>query len=610
MKKLIKQILTLTTVGATLGFSAPLKAEQYAVMVAIEDYSRIEGASNLPGCAVDLKDLKKMLETDFQFPSANIISLLDASATKANVMKALDEIVAKAQPGDTVVFYYSGHGAQVPDLNDGDETIDGKDEVFITYDFDKMSPDTWLLDDDLRASLSRLKTKRALVLIDACHSGTGTRSAIINKQAKFGFENMLGEGAVDTDLLETSAKSGGPPSNHVLFAGCAANELSALGVYDGVPRSLFTTALINVMPRMTTAPLAEVNAAIHAEMTRLHPVAAARQNPQLETTLAVNLSVLLGPGAPTSEVAEPNNEPPVQNPGSGLPSSFKVAVTTNKRDYVPGEEMVASVISEKGGYLRLYYINKNGEANLIFPNHYQRDNKIAAGQRVEVGDASASFAFVTEAPGGTELLLAAVSPEQFTDHDALDFSKEKPFEEIGKVKSIRALVDRGTKVINVVERPGSGGTSLPTPVQIGRAGCIYEIHEDSGLKTADMILKQIRVEGRVGFAERYLPFKFDSTELASEMAKQQMAEIAKALNSPELKDARFKVEGHTCNIGEEGYNLDLSKRRAAAIQSTLVSSGVGGSRLVTAGLGETQPKVPNDSEPNRAQNRRVEISKL
>lgn len=610
MTKLIKLFLSLTAVGATLACSAQLKAEQYAVMVAIEDYSRIEGASNLPGCAVDLKDLKKLLETSFQFPSSNITSLINASATKANVMKALDQIVAKAKPGDTVVFYYSGHGAQVPDMNDDDEKIDGKDEAFITYDFDKMSPDTWLLDDDLRASLSRLKTKRALVLIDACHSGTGTRSAIINKRAEFGFANMLGSGAVDTESIETYAKSGGGPSNHVLFSGCAANELSAIGVYDGVPRSLFTTALINVMPRMTTAPLTEVNAAIHAEMERLHPVAAARQNPQLETSLTVNLSVLLGPGTPTQEVGQPNNEPPVQNPGSGLPSAFKVAVTTNKRDYSAGEEMVASVISEKGGYLRLYYVNKNGEANLIFPNHYQRDNKITEGQRVDVGDASAPFAFVTEAPGGTELLLAAVSPEQFTDHDALNLSKEKPFEEIGKVKSLRALVDRGVKEISVVERPGDGGPSVPRPVQIGRAGCLYEIHEDSGLKTADMILKQIRVEGRVAFAERYLPFKFDSTELASAMAKQQMAEIAKALNSPELKDSRFKIEGHTCNIGGEAYNLDLSKRRATAIQSKLVSSGVGSSRLVTDGLGELQPKVPNDSEANRAQNRRVEISKL
>ena len=71
------------------------------------------------------------------------------------------------------------------------------------------------------------------------------------------------------------------------------------------------------------------------------------------------------------------------------------------------------------------------------------------------------------------MLLAAVSPTQFSDHDALRFSKDKPIMDIGKVKSVRKLVDRGTKEIVVESRPQGGGTVRPA--QIGRAVSIYDI---------------------------------------------------------------------------------------------------------------------------------------
>lgn len=129
-------------------------------------------------------------------------------------------------------------------------------------------------------------------------------------------------------------------------------------------------------------------------------------------------------------------------------------------------------------------------------------------------------------------------------------------------------------------------------------------------KSADEIVKQIRVEGRVAFEEKSLPFKFDSTELASESAYRQLVEIAKALQSRELKGARFLIEGHTCDLGSEEYNLGLSKRRAAAVRTLLKRAGVDSDRLETGGRGEAAPAVPNSSESNRAKNRRVEIKKI
>ena len=127
------------------------------------------------------------------------------------------------------------------------------------------------------------------------------------------------------------------------------------------------------------------------------------------------------------------------------------------------------------------------------------------------------------------------------------------------------------------------------------------------IKSADEITKQIVVEGRVAFGQKSLPFKIDSTELANDDANRQLIEIARALQSPELQNGRFSLEGHTCDLGSDAHNLGLSQRRAATIKSLLLRAGIEESRLVTSGLGETQPAVPNTGEGNRSLNRRVEL---
>ncbi len=88
-----------------------------------------------------------------------------------------------------------------------------------------------------------------------------------------------------------------------------------------------------------------------------------------------------------------------------------------------------------------------------------------------------------------------------------------------------------------------------------------------------------------------------------------LKEIASILN--EVPDVKVKIVGHTDSDGADASNLDLSKRRAASVKSELVKSfGVNGDRLETDGMGETQPVAPNDTQVNKALNRRVEFIKL
>ena len=70
---------------------------------------------------------------------------------------------------------------------------------------------------------------------------------------------------------------------------------------------------------------------------------------------------------------------------------------------------------------------------------------------------------------------------------------------------------------------------------------------------------------------------------------------------------RLEVQGHTDNVGQAAYNQKLSGQRADSVRAYLVKVGIDPSRLVSKGYGMAQPLVPNNSEGNRALNRRVQF---
>ncbi|MBP9087066.1 MAG: OmpA family protein, partial [Kofleriaceae bacterium] len=69
--------------------------------------------------------------------------------------------------------------------------------------------------------------------------------------------------------------------------------------------------------------------------------------------------------------------------------------------------------------------------------------------------------------------------------------------------------------------------------------------------------------------------------------------------------AKVQVQGHTDSQGDDAYNLDLSRRRAAQVMQYLVSHGVDAARLASEGFGETAPIADNQKAAGRAANRRV-----
>jgi outer membrane protein OmpA-like peptidoglycan-associated protein len=75
----------------------------------------------------------------------------------------------------------------------------------------------------------------------------------------------------------------------------------------------------------------------------------------------------------------------------------------------------------------------------------------------------------------------------------------------------------------------------------------------------------------------------------------------------EYPETNILIEGHTDNVGTDTYNMGLSERRADAVGNYLRSAGVTSSRLIIKWYGESQPKVENTSDANRALNRRVQF---
>lgn len=68
-----------------------------------------------------------------------------------------------------------------------------------------------------------------------------------------------------------------------------------------------------------------------------------------------------------------------------------------------------------------------------------------------------------------------------------------------------------------------------------------------------------------------------------------------------------EIAGHTDNVGNATYNQELSEKRARAVYDYLVAAGIPTGRLKAKGYGQSKPLVPNDSEQNRQQNRRIEF---
>jgi Caspase domain len=221
----------------------------YALLIAINNYHPDSRVPSLSGCTNDVKGVQEYLQTQFPAKDLHVITLLDKEATYDNVLAHFGEKhLAKAQKGDTVLLHFSGHGARgfsAPEFKT--YYPDGLDENLICYD--SRLPDHYdLADKELAVLIERIATKEVdvIVLLDCCHSGSGTRNSAANKIA----ESRQWEDREDIRPLASylqghfNKKMYLPNARHLLLAACEKRQKA----YElPTAQGLFTTNLLQVL---------------------------------------------------------------------------------------------------------------------------------------------------------------------------------------------------------------------------------------------------------------------------------------------------------------------------------------------------------------------------
>jgi hypothetical protein len=174
-----------------------------ALLVGISDYPG-EDEDLGGGPLNDVALMRDLLTTRLGFAEANVQTLIDGQATRANIVAAFRTHLAKAGRTGVAVFYFSGHGTQLPNKS-SDSEEDGLDEVIVVR---ASTPESinGLLDEELGVLANELSTDRVLVILDNCYSGTGTRAP--GKAVHW--RELGGVGAPPSILRSTGAPGSGP----------------------------------------------------------------------------------------------------------------------------------------------------------------------------------------------------------------------------------------------------------------------------------------------------------------------------------------------------------------------------------------------------------------
>ncbi len=199
----------------------------YALLIGVANYQQV---SDLPAAILnDAQDIAATLTSAVYcgYNPANVVTLLDAQATRAAILTGLAELAVRAGTDDTACVFFSGHGAVVG--SPGDE-----DSVLVTVDTDLADIEgTSISSAEFGQALSKIKAKRVLVFIDACHAG----GAAISKLLTDGKGHEFKSGYSPNTFARLATGSG-----RALMASCRADEVSA--VFPGARNSVFTSALL------------------------------------------------------------------------------------------------------------------------------------------------------------------------------------------------------------------------------------------------------------------------------------------------------------------------------------------------------------------------------
>lgn len=241
----------------------------YALLVGIDEYAEKSGVPSLKGCKNDIQAIETYLRNQVagDWELAEPKTLVDEQATRQGIIDGFQEYLCQAGSEDIALFYYSGHGGQerAPEEFWHLEP-DRLDETLVCYD-SRTSGSHDLADKEIRYLLAQVakKNPRIIVILDSCHSGSGTRN--ISEGVRLAPEDTR-DRSLDTFIFaedekfvkslvaksgsnETKTKKIGldlPEGRHILLAACRDYQIAKEDRGDdGQVRGIFSYFLLRTL---------------------------------------------------------------------------------------------------------------------------------------------------------------------------------------------------------------------------------------------------------------------------------------------------------------------------------------------------------------------------
>ena len=465
-----------------LGRGAPSAAgggqARRALLIGIDEYRHV---SRLDGPVNDAKSMASFAVDRMGFRQRDVKLLLDADATRDGILAAIEDwLVRGTAAGDDVLLFFSGHGFQQPDT-DGDEE-DRLDETLVPVDAFVEGGgriEGMITDDEVAALLARLSGRRVNVVIDACHSGTSTRS--VGGDWRYVKTPRLPDGApiriartrgvagmarTPQSFLSSKDPGFGNDAGITVWTAVRAEQKALVDQETtGDTGSVFTRRLLwgardgkADRDRDGVVTIAELHEYVVDESRtyceRHSGVCGHGLTPQLATATAHLGERALGTARPLPRNAALAKDILVLASDRRTPAkekSVRLRMDPGTR-LALGDELDFVVESDRDGHLVLLDINAAGDLVQIFPNERSVasgvPDRIRAGRPVRLPGERAGFRFRAVPPAGRGLLVAVVS-----DGNA----------------HVRRLVSRH-KDLSVVQRPESYLVEIGEALRASGAG--------------------------------------------------------------------------------------------------------------------------------------------
>ncbi len=391
------------------------RSEDRALLIGVGRYAKFD--EKLNGVDLDIQMMTEFAQI-LGFKRQAIKVLAHESASTSNVVSAVENwLIEGVGPQDRVLFYFSGHGSQVPDASKDEK--DEFDEVLLLHDValhqqgQHQTLTGVLVDDDFNAMLARMRSRNILVILDACHSGSATRSlhltarsfSVDNAQVKYLSYSPYIEAASDRGSFDVMEPHTSQEANHhyVAITACRDDEktvttaqgsIFTLGLRQVVRSAAMAGA--NITPqelkRQTTVFIREQ---IQADAMAFHPQIAGNLDLQRHPLQLVPSGA--SPGFVRREMETLVNK-----------SNETVWIKLNKSCFEIGDALEISLWIPEPGYLNIISINADDRATVLFPNQYHPSSRVNRG-RMTIPDGHMGFELMTDGKPGANFITAILS---------------------------------------------------------------------------------------------------------------------------------------------------------------------------------------------------------